>query len=727
MLISIVFLLILSPLSSLQGTLSEKKNDTTKSMDHTISHNVPKPVTTTTKVKNQAHAASSKSSSANQTLPSTPKPVVDGLQKPVPSLQDTLSEKKNSTTKSRANIINLNVQKPVTTNTKMKNQTQSTSSKASSISQTLTSTTKPAVDGVQKPGPALQGKLDEKKNSTAKSTSHTSSLNVPKLETMALKTKMKNRTHPTSSFTSSVNQMDQNPSTGKIVVDESSFGEKKNLTLSTDQTINVNVSKTVTTVLNTKTKNQTQSTSSKISQPQDIVQKHVPSLQDPLSVKKNSTVKSTSQSTKVVTLSKTKMSSTSNKGNQTLPSLKKPDVDNIQKPVQSVQSTVNTIKTNVRKPVSTLLKTKMKDQTPSTSSTASRVNQTLSTPSKHNVDTVQKPVQSVQNTISEKKNVTKSTINTIDLNPQKPITTLLKTKMKNLPSSSRPAIDVVQKPVSSLPATTGSKKNTTGKSVSHTINVNASKPVFTKMKNQTHSASSKPSSINETLISTPKSAVDVQKPALQSILNKKKNSTSKSQTISHNVPKLTTLLQNTRPTSSKIHSVNQTLQSTTKLVVDDSTDSKKKHPVKSVSQTINVNSSRPITTSLNTKTKNQTQSTSSKINNVNQTTAMLVVDGVQNPTKDKPAESSPVKVVITEACVQQESQTDTGNITKVRETELSLNPGSPLVMTHRINLLHGACTGGCETQMAALRDRVEFLEKEMSVIKKMCKLIMVLT
>ncbi|ROI36359.1 Tenascin-X [Anabarilius grahami] len=98
---------------------------------------------------------------------------------------------------------------------------------------------------------------------------------------------------------------------------------------------------------------------------------------------------------------------------------------------------------------------------------------------------------------------------------------------------------------------------------------------------------------------------------------------------------------------------------------------------------------------------------------------MPVVDGVQNPTKDKPAESSPVKVVITEACVQQESQTDTGNITKVRETELSLNPGSPLVMTHRINLLHGGCTGGCETQMATLRDRVEFLEKEMSVIKKM--------
>ncbi|KTF88988.1 hypothetical protein cypCar_00038722 [Cyprinus carpio] len=69
---------------------------------------------------------------------------------------------------------------------------------------------------------------------------------------------------------------------------------------------------------------------------------------------------------------------------------------------------------------------------------------------------------------------------------------------------------------------------------------------------------------------------------------------------------------------------------------------------------------------------------------------------------------------------QTESKTDVGNVTKVRETELSLNPGSPLVMTHHINLVQGACTGGCETEMATLRDRVEFLEKEMAAIKKNC-------
>jgi len=706
MLISIVFLLVLSPVSSLQGTHNEKKNDTTKLMGHTISHNVPKLVTTST---TKANAASSKSS--NQTLMSTPKPAVDGLQKSVPSLHVTLGEKKNSSTKSRVNTINLNVHKPVTTlsNSKMKNQTHSASSKTSIIRQTAPSTPKPAVDGVQKPGPALPGKLNEKKNHTAKSRAHTSGLNVPKLVTTVLKTKLKNQTHPTSSFTSSNNQT--LPSPTKIVVDESSLGVKKNSTLkSTDLTIKVNVSKAV---LNTKTKNQTQSTPSKISnvgQPQDIAQKHVPALQDPLSEKKNSTVKSTARTIKVATtLLNTNISSTSSKVNQTLPSFKKPDVDTIQKPVQSVKSPVNTIKPNVQKPVTTLLKTKTKDQTKSTSSTTSRVNQTLSSSSKHDVVTVQKPVQSVQNPISEKKNVTiKSIINTINLNAQKPVTTLLKNKIKKQIQSTSaknssidptlPAVDVVQKPVSSLPATFAEKKNTTTKSVSHTINVNPSKPVFTKNKNQTRSASSKPSRNNETLSSTPKSAVDVQKPgpSLQGTLNKKKN---KTQTISHHFPKLTTLLQNqTNSTSSKINKT------------------------QSLSQTINVNSSKSTTTSLNTKTKKQTHS--SKISKVSQTdafTATPVVDGVQNPTKDKPAESSPVKVVIAEGCVQRESHIDAGNITKIRETELSLNPGSPLVMTHHINLVQGDCTGGCETQMAALKDRVEFLEKEMSVIKKMCK------
>ncbi|TSK34711.1 Complement C4 [Bagarius yarrelli] len=68
------------------------------------------------------------------------------------------------------------------------------------------------------------------------------------------------------------------------------------------------------------------------------------------------------------------------------------------------------------------------------------------------------------------------------------------------------------------------------------------------------------------------------------------------------------------------------------------------------------------------------------------------------------------------------SEKDTVNSSKVQEKELSLKPGSPLVMTHHINLVPGSCTGGCEAEMAALKDRLETLEKEMSALKKQCKM-----
>ncbi|XP_056618170.1 tenascin [Triplophysa dalaica] len=90
------------------------------------------------------------------------------------------------------------------------------------------------------------------------------------------------------------------------------------------------------------------------------------------------------------------------------------------------------------------------------------------------------------------------------------------------------------------------------------------------------------------------------------------------------------------------------------------------------------------------------------------------------PPKDKPAVSSPIKVIITEGCSQKEHQTNTGNATRTQETELSLKPGSPLIMTHHINLMPALCTGVCETEMASLRDRVKFLETEMSALKGMC-------
>ncbi|XP_047666963.1 tenascin-N-like [Tachysurus fulvidraco] len=129
-------------------------------------------------------------------------------------------------------------------------------------------------------------------------------------------------------------------------------------------------------------------------------------------------------------------------------------------------------------------------------------------------------------------------------------------------------------------------------------------------------------------------------------------------------------------------------------------------------------------TTLNIKQKQPALSSASKISNVSQpvvsTTMPPETPSIKKPSKNKPPSSSPIKVVITEGCIQKEPQKDTINSSKAQETELSLKPGSPLVMTHHINLVPGSCTGGCETEMSALKDRVEILEKEMSALKKKC-------
>ncbi|XP_059195908.1 tenascin [Centropristis striata] len=79
-------------------------------------------------------------------------------------------------------------------------------------------------------------------------------------------------------------------------------------------------------------------------------------------------------------------------------------------------------------------------------------------------------------------------------------------------------------------------------------------------------------------------------------------------------------------------------------------------------------------------------------------------------TKEKPAPVQPIKVVISESC-------DSSN---PKEQELKLKPGAPLVMTHKISLLPGGCSGGCEAEMAALKGRVARLEREMSSLKDKC-------
>lgn len=79
-------------------------------------------------------------------------------------------------------------------------------------------------------------------------------------------------------------------------------------------------------------------------------------------------------------------------------------------------------------------------------------------------------------------------------------------------------------------------------------------------------------------------------------------------------------------------------------------------------------------------------------------------------TKEKPAPAQPIKVVSSYGCES----------SNTKEQELKLKPGAPLVMTHKISLVPGGCTGGCEAEMSALKGRVARLEREMSTLKEKC-------
>nr|ACX35614.1 tenascin XB-like protein [Salmo salar] len=88
--------------------------------------------------------------------------------------------------------------------------------------------------------------------------------------------------------------------------------------------------------------------------------------------------------------------------------------------------------------------------------------------------------------------------------------------------------------------------------------------------------------------------------------------------------------------------------------------------------------------------------------------------GQRAPRDTKPeGGGQPIKVVISEACVQ-------GDSSQTQGKELDLEPGSAIVLTHRIRLVPGSSAGGCEAEFAALRDRLERLEKEVSSLREKC-------
>ncbi|KAJ8354544.1 hypothetical protein SKAU_G00221110 [Synaphobranchus kaupii] len=79
----------------------------------------------------------------------------------------------------------------------------------------------------------------------------------------------------------------------------------------------------------------------------------------------------------------------------------------------------------------------------------------------------------------------------------------------------------------------------------------------------------------------------------------------------------------------------------------------------------------------------------------------------------------PIKVLISNSWIQKDTTAHTTNSTLVQSKELDLERGSPLLLTHQINLVPGAC-GGCEAEFATLRERLDHLEREVSTLKENC-------
>ncbi|XP_037651411.1 tenascin-like [Sebastes umbrosus] len=94
----------------------------------------------------------------------------------------------------------------------------------------------------------------------------------------------------------------------------------------------------------------------------------------------------------------------------------------------------------------------------------------------------------------------------------------------------------------------------------------------------------------------------------------------------------------------------------------------------------------------------------------------LQVRGQRTP---RDAKQDSVKVVISESFLTQGDSSDVSQGGR----EINLIPGSPLVLTHKIKLVpsgSGSGSCGCEADFAALRERLERLEREVSSLREKC-------
>jgi len=242
-------------------------------------------------------------------------------------------------------------------------------------------------------------------------------------------------------------------------------------------------------------------------------------------------------------------------------------------------------------------------------------------------------------------------------------------------------------------------------------------------------ATPKPSTVNQTVSATP--ATNQKPPAVNAAKTTKSKPMATLAIQAALAKPAVTSTQKTvkdKSTPAVVQTVHSTPSKT--VMVSSTTTTKDKAPAKSpATDEAKTNKDKPVSKDKSTATVNQaqtktdTKTAKDKVQSTVLTTTAKPATGTSATAvkdkasaadqtavaKDKPAPAQPIQVVISGF---DPSQT--------KEKEIKLKPGAPLVMTHKISLVPGSCTGSCLLEMAALKGRVARLEREMSTLKNKC-------
>lgn len=300
------------------------------------------------------------------------------------------------------------------------------------------------------------------------------------------------------------------------------------------------------------------------------------------------------------------------------------------------------------------------------------------------------PFPSFQSTTNEKKNSTGS-------GASKPNVVFTLSKPKTTPALPRQIIHPTLKP------------NTVNQTVLPTPATTKSKPSPAIIQTTPSAAAAKSAAVSGTITNKDKQTVLVNQTVLTKSLSTINAKATKDKTVTTGAPNVQSAstksasASSAKATKDKLQpAVNQALPMKSPSISDGKTTKDK-----SISRKTTPTKNKPPAFVNQTSTgdvKNfKDKPASAAVQNVLSTPARDATAGGSNP-------ANPIKVVISDGCES----------SNTKEQELKLKPGAPLVMTHKISLLPGGCSGGCESEMTALKERVARLEREMSALKDKC-------